>query len=93
MSFYETNYPGTVMCVANWVCHLATDRCARDDPHFIDECGDFDPPRYQPDPLPLGPWPRRTWMNYETMTPIYWTEHGPRHRCRRACSAAGASSP
>jgi hypothetical protein len=75
MSFYERNYPGTVQCIAWWVCHFASERCPRDDPHGMDECGEFDPPRFDPDPPQQGPSPRRSFMNYETMRPWYWEQH------------------
>jgi hypothetical protein len=75
----ERSYPDTVLVCNWWVLHRPSDRCGEEAPHDMSACGEFDPPRTEPDPVPLGPWPRRSWMNYSTMRPIYWT-HDPGKR-------------
>lgn len=69
MNTHEPNYPGTVLVTADWCCHHSTDRCPTQEPHLIAQCGEFDPPRLTADPPVLGPWPRRSWLSYDTMRP------------------------
>jgi hypothetical protein len=60
------NAPGLVLTLAHasplraMVMHYATDRCPCAEPHEMQACGEFDAPRvgFEPDPEPLGPWPR-----------------------------------
>lgn len=49
----------------SWVTHRITDRCERQEPHAIDECGEFDPPRpgYEP-PAELPRRPLRYMTNW-----------------------------